>query len=453
MMDAQQVKNIVEACLLVAGRAMSLRQIDDLFEGDDNRPDKATIKTVITELQADYEGRGIELVEVASGYRLQSRTEVADWVARLFPEKAPRYSRALLETLVLVAYRQPITRGEIEEIRGVAVSSNIIKTLQEREWVKEVGFKDVPGKPALLGTTKQFLDYFNLKRLDDLPPLSEIKSLDELDAALVEAAGIAPHTTTDAANDEEVSAEEESTEAAEGAQASTDDADQSQQSNDPLVAQTDDEISEHADAEPEKSTDIEATDENPVSDSDDVESDEPVTFAGIMSRLPSLNEHAVDVVPTANESSEESSSDEQVSADENATAEEVDAEEVSAEDAVAVEVDVEVAEDSSTEVSDAQSKMLSTLTELANEHRQEMAARDEIESQLPARSASDAVDLTLDVDAAELVEVDEVDTDISDTTKPELQDSDEVSDSAAATTELLPDTLTGEPASARDTLH
>ena len=150
MMDTKQVKNIIEACLLVAGKAMSLRQLDDLFEGDEGRPDKDSIKACIEELQADYEGRGIELVQVASGYRLQSRTEVSDWVVRLFPEKAPRYSRALLETLVLVAYRQPITRGEIEEIRGVAVSSNIVKTLQERQWVKEVGFKDVPGKPALL---------------------------------------------------------------------------------------------------------------------------------------------------------------------------------------------------------------------------------------------------------------------------------------------------------------
>ena len=190
-MDAQQTRNILEACLLVAGRAMSVAQLEALFESDIDRPDRKEIKLQLEELQKSYEGRGIELIEVASGWRLQSRSSMEHWVSRLFTEKSPRYSRALLETLVLIAYRQPITRGEIEEIRGVAVSSNIIRTLQEREWVKEVGHKEVPGRPALLGTTRQFLDYFNLKRLDELPPLSEIKDLEEIDATLAAEMGVA----------------------------------------------------------------------------------------------------------------------------------------------------------------------------------------------------------------------------------------------------------------------
>ena len=189
-MDSRQTRNILEACLLVAGKPMNLGQLEALFESDIDRPDRNEIKAALASLQDDYEGRGIELVEVASGWRLQSRASMEHWVTRLFHEKTPRYSRALLETLVLIAYRQPITRGEIEEVRGVAVSSNIIKTLQEREWVKEIGYKDVPGKPALWGTTRQFLDYFNLKRLDELPTLAEARDLEEIDAALAAEIGI-----------------------------------------------------------------------------------------------------------------------------------------------------------------------------------------------------------------------------------------------------------------------
>ena len=206
-MDAQQTRNILEACLLVAGRAMSVAQLEALFESDIDRPDRKEIKVQLEELQKTYEGRGIELIEVASGWRLQSRSSMEHWVSRLFTEKSPRYSRALLETLVLIAYRQPITRGEIEEIRGVAVSSNIIRTLQEREWVKEVGHKDVPGRPALLGTTRQFLDYFNLKRLDELPPLSEIKDLEEIDATLAAEMGVGATGFGAAALDEAGSSE------------------------------------------------------------------------------------------------------------------------------------------------------------------------------------------------------------------------------------------------------
>jgi len=170
---------------------MSLTHIEALFEHDENTPEppeREQIREAITLLQEDYESRGIELVEVASGWRLQSRQEMSPWIANLFQEKAPRYSRALLETLVLVAYRQPITRSEIEDVRGVAVSANIVKTLIERDWVKVVGHRDVPGRPELLGTTKQFLDYFNLRKIGDLPTLSEIKSLDEIAPDLARAA-------------------------------------------------------------------------------------------------------------------------------------------------------------------------------------------------------------------------------------------------------------------------
>ncbi len=189
-MDTKQIKNILEAGLLVAGRAMSVAQLEALFADDPDKPDRKALRAALEELQKEYEGRGIELVEIASGFRLQSHASVSDWVANLFQEKTPRYSRALLETLVLIAYRQPITRSEIEEVRGVAVSSNIIKTLQERQWVKVLGHKEVPGRPALLGTSKEFLDYFNLKKLDDLPSLAEIKDLDQFDAILEEEIGV-----------------------------------------------------------------------------------------------------------------------------------------------------------------------------------------------------------------------------------------------------------------------
>jgi len=169
-MNIEQLKNIIEAAMLVSSKPMTLAHIEALFEHDESTPEppaREQIREAITLLQDDYESRGIELVEVASGWRMQSRQEMAPWIANLFQEKAPRYSRALLETLVLVAYRQPITRSEIEDVRGVAVSANIVKTLIERDWVKVVGHRDVPGRPELLGTTKQFLDYFNLRKIGD----------------------------------------------------------------------------------------------------------------------------------------------------------------------------------------------------------------------------------------------------------------------------------------------
>ena len=174
-----EIRNIVEAALYAADNPLSIDQILALFP-EDERPEKADIKSLLKAMEAEYENRGIELKQVSSGYRFQVKQAYSPWVSRLWEEKPPRYTKALLETLALIAYRQPITRAEIEDVRGVAVSSNIIKTLQERNWVKVVGHRDVPGRPALFATTKEFLDYFNLKSMDELPTLAEIKSLDDV---------------------------------------------------------------------------------------------------------------------------------------------------------------------------------------------------------------------------------------------------------------------------------
>ena len=177
------LKSVIEAALLAAGQPLTIERLLGLFP-EDEQPDRNDLCQAIDALQADYAGRGIELTEVASGFRIQVCQAMEPWVSRLWEEKPPKYSRALLETLALIAYRQPITRGEIEDIRGVAVSSSIMKTLQEREWVRVVGHRDVPGRPAMYGTTKAFLDYFNLKRLDDLPSLAELRDLDTINAEL-----------------------------------------------------------------------------------------------------------------------------------------------------------------------------------------------------------------------------------------------------------------------------
>jgi segregation and condensation protein B len=174
-MDQTEIKHVVEAALLAAGRPLTLDRLTELFTAKGSGPDRASVKQALETLATDYEGRGIELKEVASGYRVQVRRTMSDWLMPLWEERAPRYTRALLETLALIAYRQPITRGEIEEVRGVVVSTNIIRTLLERSWIRVVGHRDVPGKPAMFGTTREFLDYFGLKRLEDLPPLAEIK--------------------------------------------------------------------------------------------------------------------------------------------------------------------------------------------------------------------------------------------------------------------------------------
>jgi segregation and condensation protein B len=175
----QRIQAIAEAALLAAGKPLSLDQLRELFS-EEERPARQVMEHVMVLLETACEGRGFELKKVASGYRIQVREEFAPWVGRLFEEKPQRYSRALLETLALIAYRQPITRGEIEDIRGVTVSSNIIRTLLEREWVRVVGHRDVPGRPAMYATTKQFLDYFNLTGLDQLPPLNEVRDLEEI---------------------------------------------------------------------------------------------------------------------------------------------------------------------------------------------------------------------------------------------------------------------------------
>ena len=185
-MNQEQLKNIVEAALMVSEKPVSVGQLLALFENETDRPEKAEIKTVIEQIMQDYEGRGIELKEVSSGYRVQVNGDYADWINHLFDDRPPRYSRALLETLTIIAYRQPVTRAEIEEIRGVSVSSNIIRTLQERSWIRVVGQRDIPGKPELLATSKEFLDYFNLKKLSELPALSEIKDFDQINPDLFE---------------------------------------------------------------------------------------------------------------------------------------------------------------------------------------------------------------------------------------------------------------------------
>ena len=182
-MEAEQIKKIIEAAILVAEGPLDREAILSLFDEED-RPSKQDLGKYLEDIDAAYADRGIFLKEVASGFRFQARPELGQWVSRLWQEKPPRYSRAILETLALIAYRQPITRGEIEEIRGVSVSSHIVKSLLERNWVRVVGHRDVPGRPAMFATTKQFLDYFDLKSLEDLPPLSEIRDLDKINEEL-----------------------------------------------------------------------------------------------------------------------------------------------------------------------------------------------------------------------------------------------------------------------------
>ncbi len=181
--NQSQLKQIVEAAILAASEPLSIKQIANLFD-DEERPENNEIKGVIELISHDCDERGIELKEVGSGYRFQAKESMTPWIRQLWDERPPKYSRAYLETLALIAYRQPITRAEIEEVRGVAVSTNIMKTLVERGWVKRVGHRDVPGKPGLYGTTKIFLDYFNLTSLGDLPTLTELQDLDALEEKL-----------------------------------------------------------------------------------------------------------------------------------------------------------------------------------------------------------------------------------------------------------------------------
>lgn len=222
LMTAEKLQAIIEAALMISGHPLSIAALQNLFN-DEERPGNADIKTALKAIAERHTGSGIELREVASGWRLQAKTELSPWLAKLWEERAPRYSRAFLETLAIIAYKQPITRAEIEEIRGVTVSSNIVKTLTEREWVRLVGFRDTPGKPALYGTTKTFLDHFNLKSLSELPTLAEFKDMQTHDAELqvqlaIENSDIGP-------NDSEMIPEEREAIVAETADEEIDDTD------------------------------------------------------------------------------------------------------------------------------------------------------------------------------------------------------------------------------------
>lgn len=206
--DKELIKRIFEGALMAADKPLKRRDLTALFDEMESPSDKL-VDEALKELIIDCEGRGYELKRVASGYRYQVRQELSRWVNNLWQEKAPRYSRALLETLSLIAYRQPITRGEIEQIRGVAVSTQILKTLLERDWVKSVGHRDVPGRPALYATTREFLDYFDLKTLDQLPPLAEIRDLNTISKELnIDL----PIDSTESANDSSGQIKEEASE-------------------------------------------------------------------------------------------------------------------------------------------------------------------------------------------------------------------------------------------------
>ena len=202
-MDDKQIKYFVEAALLAAGRPLSIDQLQKLFDHD-AMPEKSQIRQSISSLHEDYEERGLTIKEVASGFRVQVEAGMADRLQKLWEERPPRYSRALFETLALIAYRQPMTRGEIEEIRGVSVSSNITRSLIERDWIRVVGHRDVPGRPEMFGTTKQFLDYFGLKKLDDLPPLADLADWESLRVQLN-----LPAVEEDATGDEGVTGDDQ----------------------------------------------------------------------------------------------------------------------------------------------------------------------------------------------------------------------------------------------------
>src|SRR5688572_30551713 len=209
-MDQQLITRIVEAALLAANQPLTLAQLHALFPEDQPAP-ADSVEQALETLREACADRGVELVEVSSGFRFQVKADVHPWITRLWTERQTRYTRATLETLALIAYRQPITRGEIEQVRGVAVNSNIIKALEEREWIRVVGHRDVTGKPALFGTTRGFLDYFGLKRLDELPPLSELKDIGELEPQLqfdgappIAAGGIAEGVGADEASNSDL---------------------------------------------------------------------------------------------------------------------------------------------------------------------------------------------------------------------------------------------------------
>jgi len=206
-MNESYLRNVIEAALLAAGGPLPVAELVRLFD-DGMRPGTPQVRAALAALAAEYAGRGIELKETASGFRIQVRAELTGQISRLWPERTARYSRALLETLALIAYRQPITRAEIEAVRGVAVNPNIMRTVIERNWVRVVGHRDVPGRPELLGTTREFLDYFGLKRLEELPPLAEFKATGDVNLQLALAGdGVAPAETEELCADGGGSAE------------------------------------------------------------------------------------------------------------------------------------------------------------------------------------------------------------------------------------------------------
>ena len=211
-MQEQYLKNVIEAALLAMGRPMSVDDLAEMFD-ERARPSGDDIYAALRALQTDYEGRGIELREVASGFRIQIRSNMTDAISRLWQERPQRYSRALLETLALIAYRQPITRAEIEEVRGVTVNPNIVRTLFERNWIRVVGHREVPGHPELLGTTREFLDYFNLRSLEELPSLAELRDMDNLGVQL-ELPGEIGEPTAESSDDVAENADEDSASAA-----------------------------------------------------------------------------------------------------------------------------------------------------------------------------------------------------------------------------------------------
>jgi len=275
-MDQDLINRIVEGALLAANQPLTLAQLHSLFPEDQPAPNDS-VEQALEFLREDCADRGVELVELASGFRYQVKADVHAWVSRLWTERKTKYTRATLETLALIAYRQPITRGEIEQVRGVAVSSNIIQALEEREWIRVVGHRDVPGKPALFGTTKAFLDYFGLKRLDELPPLSELKDIGELEPQLqfdnvidptpIEAGGLGVEPgveSADAANTDDLAGD-------------TDDLSASESEDNQVegIADADDDITNSAsDGEPETAPGESAENENEKG-SESISSDYP----------------------------------------------------------------------------------------------------------------------------------------------------------------------------------
>ncbi|WP_246128587.1 SMC-Scp complex subunit ScpB [Pleionea sediminis] len=280
-MTPEKLQNLLEAAIMVYGKPMSIDKMLLMFE-EDKRPTTGEVQEALNALNDSYEDRGIELKQVASGFRFQARQDYAEWIARLWEEKAPRYSRALLETLALIAYRQPITRSEIEEVRGVAVSSHIIKTLLEREWIRVVGHRDVPGRPALYATTKDFLDYFNLKSLEELPTLSEIRDLDKINAEL----------ELEEKGDEQSDDVEHSTETSDATEKDVQDNDESQPD------------SAHGDSDQSFESDVE-NQQDMLEENDEAEDEEShLTTDELMAELDNTL-HAVDALTSKKDLSEE----------------------------------------------------------------------------------------------------------------------------------------------------